>query len=68
MADGEAKTACQQACPAEAIEFGNYSDHDSAIYHMAHDERAYRALDHHLHTKPGVTYLKRVTLDQEHHG
>ncbi len=66
--DGEVVTACQQACPARAIQFGNISDKGSTIYEMAHDARAYRALDSHLHTKPGVTYLKRVVLDEEQHG
>lgn len=60
--DGEVLTACQEACPSYAIEFGNYSDHDSKVYKTAHDGRAYRALDDHLQTKPGVSYLKRITL------
>lgn len=63
VADGEVKTACQQACPANAINFGNYSDKESKVHAIAHDALAYRALDHHLHTKPGVSYLKRVLLD-----
>lgn len=66
--DGEVVTACQQACPARAIQFGNISDKSSAIYRMAHDSRAYRALDSHIHTKPAVTYLKRVVLNEEQHG
>ena len=65
--DGEVLTACQQACPAHAIEFGNYSDHDSKVYHAAHDARAYRALDAHLQTKPGISYLKRVVLHGKEH-
>ncbi|MDJ0839261.1 MAG: 4Fe-4S dicluster domain-containing protein [Acidobacteriota bacterium] len=66
--DGEVRTACQQACPADAIRFGNYEDAESEVHKWAHDERAYRALDSHIHTKPGVSYLKRVVLDGEHHG
>ncbi len=66
--DGEVQTACQQACPSHAISFGNYSDKNSEVYKVAHDERAYRALDSHIHTKPGVSYLKRVVLEEEHHG
>jgi len=63
VADGEVKTACQQACPANAINFGNFSDKQSKVHAIAHDALAYRALDNHLHTKPGVSYLKRVLLD-----
>lgn len=66
--DGDVQTACQQACPSHAISFGNYSDKNSEVYKVAHDERAYRALDSHIHTKPGVSYLKRVVLEEEHHG
>lgn len=64
--DGEAVVACQQACPSEAISFGNFSDHNSKVYKLAHDKRAYRALDAHIVTKPGVSYLKRVTLGHGH--
>ena len=66
--DGDFQTACQQACAADAIQFGNVKDESSKVYKLAHDSRAYRALDGHLHTKPGISYLKRVTLDDEHHG
>ena len=68
VADGEVQTACQQACPAKAIQFGNAMDENSAVSKLAHDPLAYRSLDSHLHTRPGVSYLKRVVLDEEHHG
>jgi len=66
--DGEIHTACQQACPAGAVRFGNHEDKNSKVYEWASDARAYRALDSHIKTKPGVTYLKRVVLEDEHHG
>jgi molybdopterin-containing oxidoreductase family iron-sulfur binding subunit len=68
--DGKLTTACQDACPSQAITFGNIMDEHSAIHTAAHDERAYRALDSHLATKPGVSYLKRVELTsgEEKHG
>jgi molybdopterin-containing oxidoreductase family iron-sulfur binding subunit len=69
--DGEMVTACQQACPSHAISFGNYTDEGSIVHKLANDERAYRALDSHLSTKPGVSYLKRVDLGDgggNHHG
>jgi len=65
--DGEVQTACQQACPSKCITFGNFSDHDSEIYKIAHDQRAYRALDDHIATRPGVSYLKRVVLEDPEH-
>ncbi len=66
--EGDVRTACQEACPSQAISFGNVKQAESAIAKATVDARAYKALDDHLHTKPGVTYLKRVTLDSEHHG
>ncbi len=65
--DGEIKTACQQACPSQAIQFGNYEDKNSAVHKTATDGRAYRALDSHLHTKPGVSYLQRTHIQDDHH-
>ena len=31
LADGDVKTACQQACPTDAIIFGNVNDKESEI-------------------------------------
>lgn len=67
--DGDVTTACQDACPAQAISFGNATDKASQVAHAAQDERAYKALDSHIQTKPGISYLRRVTLaGDEHHG
>ena len=33
LADGEIKTACQQACPTQAIMFGDLADAASAVAH-----------------------------------
>ncbi len=57
--DGALKTACQQACPAEAIVFGNLNDEHSQVSHWKADTRNYSVLDY-LHTKPRLTYLARV--------
>ncbi|MCB1049125.1 MAG: 4Fe-4S dicluster domain-containing protein [Acidobacteria bacterium] len=67
VADGEVMTACQQACPAQAISFGNYMDEQSKVHQLANAKHAYRALDNHLSTKPGVSYLKKITLSSESH-
>jgi MoCo/4Fe-4S cofactor protein with predicted Tat translocation signal len=53
------KTACQQACPAEAIVYGDISDPDSAVTRLKAQERTYTVLDF-LLTKPRCTYLARV--------
>jgi molybdopterin-containing oxidoreductase family iron-sulfur binding subunit len=57
--DGVIKTACQQACPAEAIAFGNIADPDSRVSRLKAQSRDYSVLDF-LNTKPRTTYLARV--------
>lgn len=57
--DGEIMTACQQACPTDAIVFGDLNDPHSEVRKLAADERGYGALAH-LNTYPSVTYLARV--------
>jgi molybdopterin-containing oxidoreductase family iron-sulfur binding subunit len=53
------KTACQQACPAEAIVFGDISDPDSRLSRLKGQERDYTVLSL-LLTKPRLTYLAKV--------
>ncbi|MEO1075772.1 MAG: 4Fe-4S dicluster domain-containing protein, partial [Bacteroidota bacterium] len=53
-------TACQQACPAEAIVFGDLKDPESAINAARRDDRNYAVLSY-LNIKPRVTYHARVT-------
>lgn len=57
--DGVIRPACQQACPADAITFGNLKDPDSEVSRARAHERTYLVLDY-LMTKPRVTYLARV--------
>jgi len=57
--DGMIKTACQQACPAEAIVFGNIADPESRVSKLKAQERTYSVLDF-LNTKPRTTYQARV--------
>jgi molybdopterin-containing oxidoreductase family iron-sulfur binding subunit len=61
IADGEVTTACAQACPTQAITFGNLKDPASAVVRKSADPvRSYHAL-HELNTRPAVTYLAKVT-------
>jgi MoCo/4Fe-4S cofactor protein with predicted Tat translocation signal len=53
------KVACQQACPAEAITFGNLNDPKSKVSILKQDERNYGVLAY-LGTRPRTSYLGRV--------
>ena len=57
--DGDVKTACQQACPASAIEFGDIRDQSSRVVKAKADPRNYALLEE-LNTKPRTTYLAKV--------
>src|SRR4051812_47816605 len=62
LRDGEAKTACQQACPTDAILFGNVNDKESNIYKLRKQEqveRTYYVLEH-IHTLLNVNYLAKI--------
>jgi len=57
--DGELTTACEQACPAQAITFGSLNDANSAVARLHRDQRRYDLL-HELGTLPRTAYLARV--------
>lgn len=59
LRDGDVKTACQQACPASAIEFGDLRDQSSRVVQAKADPRNYALLEE-LNTKPRTTYLAKV--------
>ena len=53
------KTACAQACPADAITFGDINNPDSAVSKLKQSERGYRLLEY-LNIHSRVTYLARI--------
>lgn len=52
-------TACQEACPANAIEFGNVNDPKSEVAELREHALGYYSLEQ-LDTKPNVTYLAKL--------
>ncbi len=54
--DGEIVTACQAACPADAIVFGDLNDETSQVAKMKKNQRNYNLLNE-LNTQPRTTYL-----------
>jgi molybdopterin-containing oxidoreductase family iron-sulfur binding subunit len=57
--DGEIVTACQQACPAEAIVFGDLNDPKSRVSQAVRNDRSYRLLSE-LGTGPRTSYLGKI--------
>jgi molybdopterin-containing oxidoreductase family iron-sulfur binding subunit len=64
LKDNEIKTACMQACPAEAIIFGNLNDKNSKVSGLFENPRRYHLLEE-LHTLPSIGYLTKVWNDEE---
>jgi molybdopterin-containing oxidoreductase family iron-sulfur binding subunit len=62
--DGEIVTACAQACPSDAIVFGNVRDPGSRVARLQQDPRGYRVLED-LNTRSAITYLAKVLLPAE---
>ena len=62
LVDKDIKVACQQACPTQAIVFGNANDQNSAISKVRAENqlRQYKVLEQ-LHILPNVTYLAKVS-------
>ncbi len=54
----EVVTACQQACPTQAITFGDLNDKESAVSKLRRSGRHYALLEE-LGTRPRTTYLAR---------
>lgn len=61
LGDGQLRhlTACAQACPAQAITFGDLNDPSSEVKRLHNSPRATRLLEE-LGTKPRVVYLRET--------
>jgi Fe-S-cluster-containing dehydrogenase component len=57
LEDGEVMPACVQACPADALVFGDKYDENSRVAQMVPNERQFKLLEH-MGTEPAVYYLK----------
>ena len=57
--DGEVQTACQQACPANAIMFGDLNTTGAEVNKWKQSPRDYSLLVD-LNTRPRTTYLANV--------
>jgi anaerobic selenocysteine-containing dehydrogenase/Fe-S-cluster-containing dehydrogenase component len=62
--DGEFTTACAQACPSDAIVFGNLADTGSRVAQLHQNSRGYRVLED-LNTRSAITYLAKVVIPAE---
>jgi molybdopterin-containing oxidoreductase family iron-sulfur binding subunit len=72
IATGEIKTACQQACPSDAIRFGNLNNPDDEVTAWQAQPLAYGLLAE-LNTRPRTRYMARLRnpnpkLETSEHG
>ena len=63
VVDGDVTTACADACPADAISFGDWNDSESTVRKSSGDKRAYQALEE-IGVKPNIWY--KVKVRNEH--
>ena len=64
LPDGAVTPACAQACPTQAITFGNINDLESRVAKLKTSERNYELLQE-LNVRPRTTYLARVRNENE---
>ncbi len=60
--DGDIQPACSQACPTDALMFGDVKDPQSRVSQFANDKRAFH-LREQLGTEPNVIYLSKVDAE-----
>jgi molybdopterin-containing oxidoreductase family iron-sulfur binding subunit len=59
VADGDIQTACEQACPSQAITFGNIRDSQSRVSLLKQQDRDYVMLGE-LNNRPRTSYLANL--------
>lgn len=59
LRNGEVQTACQQACPTQAIHFGVINDKDSQVARDKEQKRNYELLGE-LNVRPRTSYLGKL--------
>jgi Fe-S-cluster-containing dehydrogenase component/anaerobic selenocysteine-containing dehydrogenase len=57
--DKDIRTACQDACPADAIVFGDVNNPDSRVAQLRKNPRGFLSLEE-LNNRPQITYLTKV--------
>lgn len=62
--DGAVKTACQQACPSDAIYFGDLTDTNSTVVQTKRNERNYLLLEE-LNIRPRTSYMAKLRNPNE---
>jgi len=70
LRDGDAKTACQLACSADAIVFGNVHDKESRVSKLREEnkQRSFYVLEQ-LHVLPNISYMAKIrnTEEEDHY-
>ena len=66
LKEGNYLPACVQACPTNALVFGDFKDPNSQVSHLTEEHlgghgRGYKLLEH-VGTEPNVIYLKKVDI------
>jgi molybdopterin-containing oxidoreductase family iron-sulfur binding subunit len=57
--DGEVIPACQQACPTQAIVFGDMNDPESRVHQLKQQPHNFAILGE-LNARPRTTYLAKI--------
>jgi molybdopterin-containing oxidoreductase family iron-sulfur binding subunit len=64
VVDGDIETACQNACPTNAIVFGDINDSESRINQLSKNPRAYHLLEE-VGVQPNIYYMVKVRNSEE---
>jgi molybdopterin-containing oxidoreductase family iron-sulfur binding subunit len=57
--DGDVVSACAEACPTNAIAFGDLNDNNSKVRESFENDRAYFLIEE-VGTQPNVSYMTKV--------